>query len=311
MSFRPNAILLALAGVSTAAILAGCGSTGATIDPVAQAAVATSHAGGAQMSMHASVEVGGLSSPMTLTGNGDFNFASGEGEISSALSGLPSASAAVLHGSSIHLTELYAQGELYMQSPLFDGKLPNGARWIKLDLAKLAQATGLDAQSLTSGQSNPAQILSYLKASGGTITKLGRAQIRGTQTTHYLARIDLARAAEKAGGTNGAKLRETVEKLVSKNGSSTVPVEVSVTATTSSGGCPWRSPSRPTERMSKSPSSSNCSTSAPRRPSTPPVRVKSSMPPRPLFRGSPAQADPPRPWAQPLIHGQPLRARAV
>ncbi len=227
MSSHLKAILVAAAaGALAAGVLAGCGSTAATIDPVAQAAVATSRAGGAQMSMHASIEIAGLGSPMTLSASGDFNFASNEGQISSALSGLPSAGAALLHGSSIHFTELYAAGDLYMQSPLFEGKLPNGAHWIKLDLAKLAQQTGLDLQSLTSGQSNPAQVLGYLKASGGAITRLGTTEIRGTRTTHYRASIDLAKAAEKLAGAQRGKLKGTIEKLVSQTGSSTVPVEV-------------------------------------------------------------------------------------
>ncbi len=230
MSSRRNAIPLALAAGLTAVALGGCGSAAVTIDPVAQAAVVTSHAGGAQMSMHASIEIEGLPSTMTLTGSGDFNFAEREGQIASELTGLPAAASGALHATSIQLTELYAKGALYIQSPLFTGKLPGGARWMKLDLAELAQTTGLDTQSLTSGQSNPAQVLEYLKASGGTVSRVGAATIRGAQTTHYRATIDLAKAIRMEAGASQGAAKQAIEKLAAQTPSQTVPVEVWIDA---------------------------------------------------------------------------------
>jgi hypothetical protein len=207
-------------------VLAGCGSTAATLDPVAEAAVATSHAGGAQMSINISIGLPGQAGPMTLSGSGDFNFADGEGELVSQLTGLPAAAAGPLHAGSIEFTELYAKGALYMRSPQLTANLPGGARWIKLDLAELAQASGLDLQSLTSGQSNPAQVLEYLKASGGTITRLGSATVRGTPTTHYHATIDLATVLRREASASHGEARQAIEKLISQRAGATVPIEV-------------------------------------------------------------------------------------
>jgi hypothetical protein len=211
-------------------VLSGCGSSTATIDPVAQAAVATTHAGGAQMSMRAQIELGSGSGPLTMTGTGDFNFARHEGEIVSEMSGLPASAQSALHASSLHFTELFANDVLFLESPLFAGKLPGSARWMKLDLKKFAQGAGLDPQSLSSGQSDPAEILDYLKASGGSVTKLGSEIVRGTPTTRYRGTIDLAKAAEKLPGSNRGQLKAAVEKLIAQTGSPSIPVEVWVDA---------------------------------------------------------------------------------
>jgi hypothetical protein len=177
------------------------------------------------MSMRVSAEVEGLSTPLTVTGSGNFNFARSEGEFISNVSGFPAAALRALHASSIRITELFTKGALYLESPLFAGKLPGGARWMKLDLAKVNKGAGLDAQSLISGQSNPAQVLEYLRGSG-SVTKVGTEQVRGVASTHYRAKLDLAKAAEKTAGVNRAQLKATIEKLVSQAGGRTVPVDV-------------------------------------------------------------------------------------
>ena len=217
---------MALAAGLLALILSGCGTGAATIDPVAEAAVATSQAGGAQMSMRARVEIEGLGTPLTMTGTGNFNFAAGEGEIVSNLSGLGSTGQGALPPGALHFTELFAKDILYLESPLFAGKLPGGARWMKIDLAKAARGVGLDPQSLTGGQSDPGQVLSYLRASGGSVKDLGPGVVRGTKTTRYGGTIDLAKAAGKIAGAGGPELKASIERLLSQGTGAKIPVEV-------------------------------------------------------------------------------------
>jgi hypothetical protein len=222
--------LIALAAGLSALILSGCGSTAATIDPVAEAALATTHAGGAQMSMHISMDIEGLANPITVAGTGDMNFTDGEAEVVSNLSGLPTGALSSAPAGSLSFTELYAKGALFMQSPLFSGKLPGGAGWIKVDLLEAAQGIGLDPQSLSSGQSNPAQFLAYLKAGGGQVTKVADEAVRGVRTTRYRATIDPAKAIEKAAASGHALSKESVKRLVAQAGLKTIPVEVWVDA---------------------------------------------------------------------------------
>jgi hypothetical protein len=222
--------LIALIAGLLALILSGCGSTTAAIDPVAEAAIATAHAGGAQMSMRIGMDIEGLPGPIAVAGTGNFNFADGEGEIVSNLSGLPASGLGSGHPGSISFTELYAKGALFMQTPLFAGKLPGGASWIEIDLARAAQGIGLDPQALSSGQSNPAQFLAYLKAGGGQVKNLGSAVVRGTQTTRYSATIDPAKALEKAQLPKHELGKASIQRLVAQAGLARIPVEVWVDA---------------------------------------------------------------------------------
>ena len=160
-----------------------------------------------------------------MTGTGYFNIAAKEGEIVSNLSGLPSTGLGALHVGSLHFTELFAKDVLYLESPLFAGKLPGGARWMKIDIAKAALGAGLDPQSLAGGQSDPSQVLDYLRAGGGSVKNLGPAVIRGTRTTRYGGTIDIAKAAGRLGGAGSSQLKSSIEKLISEGGSPQIPVE--------------------------------------------------------------------------------------
>lgn len=211
---------LALAALAAAALaVAGCGSSGSTVDPVAQAADATSKAGGAQMTFTGDFAMAGVN--MKMTGSGFFNYRSGEGNLSFQMSGLPQ-----LGSRTLAMTELMKSSTVYVGSDLFAGKLPGGARWLKLDLGRFVSAMGMSPEQLTGGQSNPAQYLQYLKASGGTVKIVGHERVRGVPTTHYSGSVDLAKAADRLPSADRGKLRQAMSKLISQTGSRSLPVEV-------------------------------------------------------------------------------------
>jgi hypothetical protein len=212
--------------IALALATSGCGSTSATLDPVAQAAEVTSQAGGAHIALTAQVSVAALSAPLTINGQGFFNYKTQEGTIGLDMSGLPTAAAAGLAGGSLHMEEIFKSAALYIGSPLFAGKLPGGAHWMKLDIARFGQALGIDLQSLTGGQSNPAQFLEYLKASGGSVTAVGHELVRGVPTTHYRGAIDLRKVADVLPGGNRAQLHAALAKVIAQIGASSLPVEV-------------------------------------------------------------------------------------
>ena len=106
------------------------------------------------------------------------------------------------------------------------GKLPGGARWMKLDLGRVGQALGFDLQQLTGGQANPAQFLEFLKASGGSVSAVGQEMVRGVGTTRYRGTLDL----NKALGVLPSSSRDALRSAISKMGLSSLPVEVWVDA---------------------------------------------------------------------------------
>lgn len=217
-------LLPAVAAALALALLAsGCGSSGVTLDPVAQAAEATSSVGGAHMTLSAKVSAPGSSSPFTMSGEGFFNYKAQEGMLTLDMSGIPGVGAASLAGG-LHMQEVFRSSTIYVSSPLFAGKLPGGARWIKLSLARVGQSLGFNLQQLAGGQSNPAQFLQYLRASAGKVTQVGRETVRGVATTHYTGTVDLRKVADVMPSSGRAQLRAALDKVIAQTGVATLPV---------------------------------------------------------------------------------------
>jgi hypothetical protein len=225
----PRSFAASLAASVLAFGLAACGSSGtgsssvAVVGPLADAAAVTSQAGGAHMSLSASIQAGALPSPVTMSGGGYFNYASHEGKLAITLAGLP---ANEVTGSSASIEEILDRNDIYVGSSLFAGKLPGGARWMKLDIARFGQAAGIDPSQLLGGQSNPAQLLEYLKASGGAVQIAGHEAVRGVPTTHYRGTVDLAKAAAAVSHGASSSARAALEKSIAKLGVGSVPVDV-------------------------------------------------------------------------------------
>lgn len=224
---RALTLLATLAAAGALSLLAGgCGSSAVTLDPVAQAAALTTRGAGAHLAVTVQVSAAQLASPMTITGEGFFNYRSAEGKLSVQASGLPSSALAQLPPGPVTIEEIFKSSSIYVGSPLLAGRLPGGARWIKLDLGRLSQALGLNVQQLSSGQSNPAQLLELLRASGGATVRVGSEDVRGVPTTRYRGSIELDRVASVVRAGQAAQVRAALQKLIAQAGTSSIPVEV-------------------------------------------------------------------------------------
>lgn len=225
-------LLPAIASALALALCAsGCGgSTAATLDPVAQAAETTSHLGGAHMALTLQVGASGLGAPFTMSGQGFFNYKRQEGTLSLDTTSLPAGVSAALPSGPLHIEEIFKSSAIYVGSPLLAGKLPGGARWLKIDLSRFAQTIGLNLQQLTGGQSNPAQLLQYLRATGGTVELVGSEPVRGVPTSHYRTTVDLSKVADFLPSSNKDQLRAALAKLIAQIGAGKLPVNVWVDA---------------------------------------------------------------------------------
>lgn len=220
------AALLAAGAFGVAATGCGSGGPSATLDPIAQAAEVTTHAGGSQLAISMKMNIGGLPSQITATGGGHFNIAGREGELTLQMSGLPTSGVPGLSGGALTMRELMKDNVVYISSPLFEGKLPNGARWMKVDLGKAFSSLGLDPSALTSGGTDPSQILNYLKGSTGHPKAAGHETVRGVPTTRYEGTISLESIADAMPESERAKAREAIKKLIAVSGVSSYPVSV-------------------------------------------------------------------------------------
>ena len=114
--------------------------------------------------------------------------------------------------------EMVSEGTtLYMRSPLFSqGGMVSADKWLKLDLVELSKTQGLDLSQLQqAGSNDPRQGLAFLEgATEDGVENLGTDEIRGVETTHYRAEIDLESATKKSGAvTDPEAFRRFVDSL--------------------------------------------------------------------------------------------------
>jgi hypothetical protein len=201
---RPIALAGAIAAaLATAVGAAGCGGGGGGLDgsAVAQAAQATRSARTAQVSM--AVGVAG----QTLRGGGYVDL---KGHAADMSLSLPQGT----------IREIFKGTKLYLQVPASLRKGPLAKKpWALIDVGAVAKAQGIDLGALQA-QSDPSQTLDQLRAAG-QVKKVGTETVRGTETTHFKAVVDLRKAAAAKGVSSQA-----IDNLIKQLGHSTIPVDV-------------------------------------------------------------------------------------
>jgi hypothetical protein len=111
-------------------------------------------------------------------------------------------------------------GTIYLMLPPQAQAATGGKPWASVDVSSLSQGNAT-VPGLGSGSSDPSQILGYLQGISSSVTNLGSATIRGVQTTHYRAVIDLNKAAQA-----NPQAAAQYQKLTSQIHTSTLPVDV-------------------------------------------------------------------------------------
>jgi hypothetical protein len=204
----------ACGGSSTASTSGTDTSSNSAQSAVASAGSKSSGAGSAKASFKA--DFTGATSG-TMTGEGEFS--QREGHLTLDMSGL---GGGLFAGGQAEL--VFSDLVYYMKLPSGSGlPLPPGKEWVKLDLKKLGESTGLDLGQLTQlSQSDPSQALDFLQGASDDFHEVGTEDVRGAPTTHYAGTIDLAKAAENA----PAAIAEQYRKLAELAPSSKVPMDV-------------------------------------------------------------------------------------
>jgi hypothetical protein len=92
-------------------------------------------------------------------------------------------------GESLEMSMRVVEGVLYARI----SGVPNAPDgWMKMNPADL----GVGAADTLGTTSDPGQFLDYLYGVADSVQEVGREEVRGVDTTHYFASIDLTRAAE-------------------------------------------------------------------------------------------------------------------
>ena len=178
-----------------ALVLAGCGGgddEAATATQgngesalLADAAAATTQAKSSRVSLVASV--GGR----RLTGQGAYDFRAERGTLGVDLGALDEG----LGEADLVVSDRV----LYYHLPAGLALVAGGKNWVKVDLQTLGEATGTNLGALAQGNlADPGRYLEWLKASGEDVEEVGSESVRGVETEHYRATIDLDKVAEIA-----------------------------------------------------------------------------------------------------------------
>ena len=214
MRARRHAVALIALLVAGAGAAWGCGGekqAADVVDPVAQAAARTERSGNMRFTLHGTVTAAGQHAP--VSGGGTMSARGDRGRMTIRFRA---------GGRSLQLQEILDRRVVYLGGGVLARRLPQGKRWVRIDLGRLADRQGIDLSQLDGGASSATRQLQYLE-SAGDVKKVGAETIDGTRTTHYRASVDLAKLAAKAGDPG---LKRSVRSLRRATGTDTIPVDV-------------------------------------------------------------------------------------
>ena len=112
---------------------------------------------------------------------------------------------------------------MYMRMPLPEEAANElgGKSWFSIDLREAGKAAGIDVSQQM--WSDPRQTLAMLEGVSGEITVVGEEEVRGVDTTHYHADVDLRKAIESAGDVIDP---EVFSQFTEQLGMTSIPVDV-------------------------------------------------------------------------------------
>jgi hypothetical protein len=162
----------------------------------------TEAAGGAELVFQMKMEVPGTGQPMVMTGTGLEDVKAGKTQVRLNVPGAGE-------------MEVVGDGYvMYMRSQLFGAAL-GGKEWIKIDLERASESLGVDLGAMGSAGQGASEQLRLLEKVSDGVTEEGREQVRGVDTTHYSATVDLR---DYPG--------QDLDKLIEVTGQSEIPMDV-------------------------------------------------------------------------------------
>jgi hypothetical protein len=209
--------------VAAALGLAACGSGGpsksATTTPVENgrdvvltSIQKTAAADSAKLSLDMSFN--GLGSGISVSGDGAVDFANGNSQFTMDFGGGGILGSLMSGG----IETRQVDGVAYVNVPM---GLPSGKEWIAVPAGRSVGSGSNTALGIGSGTS-PTKVLGYLEKVSNGVQKVGTENVRGVETTHYRADVDLSKAVDRTDVPSA--LRDEVGKVAGDIG--TVPVDI-------------------------------------------------------------------------------------
>jgi hypothetical protein len=244
---RPVVLLGLLA---TVAVLASCGGGSATsvtagepisVEQLSQAMATSADATTGRFAFSLEMTMPDTTKPFALSGEGAFDAHSDRAALSldlSAFAELLGGMFAGLAGGNADAPdfgdpaawriEAVQDGEvMYMRFPAMASELPAGKSWVRMDLGEAAKGQGFDFSGLQELTGNdPRKVLGFLRAASAEIETVGREELRGVQTTHYRATLNLAEYGKLAPADEREELGTMLGDVIEQTGLDEIPVDV-------------------------------------------------------------------------------------
>jgi hypothetical protein len=236
--------LLALLSIATLAVVAaGCGGNGVAVGPdltsFASAASASAASDTGRFELEVQLSLPGTDKGFGLSASGGFDTPNHRAQMALDLSALAQLMAGF--GKSLGATstgdlptdpaswrlEAIQDGDtVYVRLPLLDDKLPAGKTWIKGSAKELAAQGGSELGQFGSfADTDPRDTFAYLKAVSGSIETVGGESLRGVDTTHYRAAVDMTKIESMLPADQRQSLG-SLDALLGQTGLTSIPIDV-------------------------------------------------------------------------------------
>lgn len=191
-------LLLVLVLVNS--FLNGSGDNSLEFNPVASAAEQTQETQGARFTTKI-VFTSDLEPPAIVSGGGEYNAETGQSRSNLQVS--------TDDGPRVEIESLSDGSMVYIRSPQFSDKVPEGKEWLAIQCF-----VGQDAESAMPGE-GPEGSLRMLRAAGD-VQRVGNERVRGVQTTRYRASVTMAGFAAQLRAEGNEDLAAQFEEFASE-----------------------------------------------------------------------------------------------
>jgi hypothetical protein len=237
---RLHLVLTAAVG-ALALVAAGCGGSSVAVPELTSftsAASASSSADSAKFELSFSMTMPLSDKPLSFSASGGFDKPAGRTQLTFDLSSLAELLKSFGQSFGGKVTgdmgdpsdwklDAIKDGDLvYVHFPLIADQLPAGKTWVKGDLKELSGANAGDLSQFGSfAGTDPRDVFGMLKAVSGSIEAVGSEEIRGVETSHYKATIDVAKLEQLV----PADQRESLgglDQAAAQAGVTGIPIEI-------------------------------------------------------------------------------------
>lgn len=211
------------------ALLPACGGADTlSVDAVAQAADKTAAQKSAKFDMSMQMTLPGVEQPVRLFATGAVDYAKDAARVDMDFGELARTMGQAQAAGEMKMSMIFDAPAMYMKLPaaMTGGGAPP-TPWVSVDLTK---ATGIDLGQLSRLSQNPADQLEMLRTASDDVEQRGKKEVRGVETTHFHATLNMRKALDEGLKALPEKDREktkrALEAMIQQSGLDTIPVDV-------------------------------------------------------------------------------------